>query len=628
MPAPVALLDTELQLQASSASWNQLVGTSAQAKPAFFDVFVQHADWQARLEQGLQGKASRGAAACLRRTDGVQHWVDWEVQPWQQEEGPIAGVLLCIADTTSQQRAEDRFHALSNTVDEGVLLMDRSGLFQMCNARAEEILGRSADHIVGSSVRDVKWRGLREDGSPLPNESFPFWVARYTGEPVRNRVMGIYPSEGPPRWIRVNAQPLLLDRSNDPYAVLASFADITEQKLSEEALRASKDMLSSVLASSLDGIMVFAAVRDEDTDAITDFEWLLANPKAGELIGHLASELMDQRLLDVMPGYREEGLFDDFVEVVETGQPLERELYYDHDDLTAWFQVMAVQLGDGIAVTLRDITERKEATQAMAATNAELEQRNQTLREFAYIASHDLQEPLRKISAFADLMREDYQEAVDETGEYYLERMQDAAGRMSTLINDLLAYSRVTTQTEPFESVDLNKVLDDVCSDLEIRIREVNGRVEAESLPTIEADPTQMRQLLQNLIGNALKFHRDDAPPVVKVSASLERTESSFEGGAPPLMCRLVVSDNGIGIEEKYADRIFTPFKRLYGRSQYEGTGMGLAICQRIAQRHGGRIELTSTPGPGSTFTVTLPATQDSSPDAGSLQASSANLDT
>jgi light-regulated signal transduction histidine kinase (bacteriophytochrome) len=289
---------------------------------------------------------------------------------------------------------------------------------------------------------------------------------------------------------------------------------------------------------------------------------------------------------------------------------------------------MAVQLGDGIAVTLRDITERKEATQAMAATNAELEQRNQTLREFAYIASHDLQEPLRKISAFADLMREDYQEAVDETGEYYLERMQDAAGRMSTLINDLLAYSRVTTQTEPFESVDLNKVLDDVCSDLEIRIREVNGRVEAESLPTIEADPTQMRQLLQNLIGNALKFHRDDAPPVVKVSASLERTESSFEGGAPPLMCRLVVSDNGIGIEEKYADRIFTPFKRLYGRSQYEGTGMGLAICQRIAQRHGGRIELTSTPGPGSTFTVTLPATQDSSPDAGSLQASSANLDT
>lgn len=600
----------------------------AESQPAFFDVFVQHAAWQARLEQGLQGKADRGVAACLRRTDGTEHWVDWEVQPWRQEDGTVAGVLLCIADNTPQQRAEDRFHALADTVDEGVLLMDRSGLFQMCNARAEEILGRSADHIVGSSVRDVKWRGLREDGSPLPNESFPFWVARYTGEPVRNRVMGIYPSEGPPRWIRVNAQPLSLDRSDDPYAVLASFADITEQKLSEEALRASKDMLSSVLASSLDGIMVLAAVRDEDTDAITDFEWLLANPKAGELVGHPASELMDRHLLDVMPGHREEGLFDDFVEVVETGQPLERELYYDQDDLTAWFQVMAVQLGDGIAVTLRDITERKEATQAMAATNAELEQRNQTLREFAYIASHDLQEPLRKISAFADLMREDYQEAVDETGEYYLERMQDAAERMSTLINDLLAYSRVTTQTEPFESVDLNKVLDDVCSDLEIRMREVDGRVEAESLPTIEADPTQMRQLLQNLIGNALKFHRDGVSPVVKVSATLERAASSFDGVESPFMCRLVVSDNGIGIEEKYADRIFTPFKRLYGRSQYEGTGMGLAICQRIAQRHGGRIELTSTSGPGSTFTVTLPATQDSSPDAGSPQATTADWDT
>lgn len=509
-------------------------------------------------------------------------------------------------------RVADCFRALADTVDEGVLLMDRSGVFRFCNARAEQILRRPADTIVGSSFGSEQWRGLHEDGTPLANESFPFWVARYTGEPVCDRVMGIYPPGGPPRWIRVNAQPLFRDSDDEPYAVLATFVDITDRKLSEEAPRAPKDVLASVLASSLDGIMVLAAVRDEH-DEIVDFEWLLANPKAEALVGQSADKLIGKRLLDEMPGSREEGLFEAYAEVVETGEPFERELFYDHEDLSAWLQVIAVKLDDGVAVTFHDITERKEATQAMAATNAKLEQRNQTLREFAYIASHDLQEPLRKISAFADLMYEDYNEVVDEEGVYYLKRMQDAANRMSTLINDLLAYSRVTTQTRPFEPVDLNDILDEVRSDLAIRIREVDGRVEADDLPAIEADPTQMRQLLQNLIGNGLKFHRDDVPPVVYITSTVDRAEASEPEA--PLVCCLRVQDNGIGIEEKYADRIFTPFKRLHSRSRYQGTGMGLAICQRIVQRHGGRIMVTSTPGEGTTFTVRLPVKQDAGTD-------------
>ena len=444
MAAPVAFIDQHLAIQARSAAWAQLAGQgSDQAShpddaPQFFDVFAEQPGWDQRLERGLSGTPGEGTAALIRKNDHTEHWVDWRIQPWHAADESVAGVILSVVDRSGQQRAEDRFRALADTVDEGVLLMGHSGIFQMCNARAEAILGRSADDIVGSSVRDVQWRGLREDGTPLSNESFPFWVARYTGEAVRDFVMGIYPPDGPPRWIRVNAQPLRLESDDEPYAVLSSFADITEQKLSQEALRTSKDMLSSVLVSSLDGIMVFAAIRDED-GTIADFEWRLANPRAGELVDQSADDLKGQRLLDVLPGHEEEGLFDDYVAVVESGEPMEREVRYEHEGLSAWFQVVAVKLSDGIAVTLRDITERKEATQAMAATNAELEQRNQTLREFAYIASHDLQEPLRKISAFADLMCEDYSEEVDDTGKYYLERMQDAADRMSTLINDLLA---------------------------------------------------------------------------------------------------------------------------------------------------------------------------------------------
>lgn len=614
MPAPVALMGPALHLQAWSASWEQWAGAALtnQQAPTFFDIFAEHPDWRQRLERGLSGEADQGTATRLRHVDGTEYWVDWDVQPWrpEQADGTVTGILLCINDKTPQQRAEDRFRALADTVDEGVLLMDRSGVFQMCNTRAEEILGRSAGRIVGSSVRDMQWRGLREDGSPLPNESFPFWVARYTGEPVRNRVMGIYPSEGPPRWIQVSAQPLCLDCDDDPYAVLASFADITEQKLSEEALRASKDMLSSVLVSSLDGIMVFSAVRGED-DAVVDFEWLLANPKASELVGHPADELMGKRLLDVFPGHRVEGLFDDYVAVVETGEPLERELYYEHEGIEAWLQVIAVQLSDGVAVTVRDITERKEATQAMAATNAELEQRNQTLREFAYIASHDLQEPLRKISAFSNLVMEDYADEVDETAHHYLERMQDAAQRMSRLISDLLVYSRVTTRARPFEPVDLEAVIANVRSDLDMQMEDVDGTIETRDLPTIDADPTQMRQLLQNLISNALKFHREGVPPVVRIEAEVFPAQdpdwaARVDADADKI-CRLTIADNGIGFDEKYADRIFTPFKRLHGRGDYAGTGMGLAICRRIVERHGGDITVSSTPGEGTTFTVLLP---------------------
>src|SRR5208337_421491 len=187
-----------------------------------------------------------------------------------------------------------------------------------------------------------------------------------------------------------------------------------------------------------------------------------------------------------------------------------------------------------------------------------------------------------------------------------LERMQKAASRMQNLINELLTFSRVTTKAKPFEPVDLAKVADDVVSDLEGRIELVKGRVEVGTLPVIEAEPLQMRQLLQNLIGNALKFRRPEEPPVVKVEA-----QSIPDPDTPKKqLCRLTVSDNGIGFEEKYLDRIFNVFQRLHTRNEYEGTGMGLAIVRKIALYHGGDVTAKSKPGQGSTFIVTIPLTQ------------------
>ena len=259
--------------------------------------------------------------------------------------------------------------------------------------------------------------------------------------------------------------------------------------------------------------------------------------------------------------------------------------------------------------------ERRRAEVALRRSEAELkkfaaklEASNRELQDFASVASHDLQEPLRKIQAFGDRLKTKHGDALGEGGRDYLERMQNAAGRMQTLINDLLTFSRVTTKAQPFVEVDLAEVAAGVVSDLEARVERSGGRVEMGEMLTLDADPLQMRQLLQNLIGNALKFHKPDAPPFVKVWC--ERAESNDAEPAGGDLRRIYVSDDGIGFDEKYLDRIFTVFQRLHGRHAYEGTGVGLAVCRRIAERHGGSITATSEPGRGSTFVVTLPTSQ------------------
>ena len=236
-----------------------------------------------------------------------------------------------------------------------------------------------------------------------------------------------------------------------------------------------------------------------------------------------------------------------------------------------------------------------------------LERSNQELQEFVYAAAHDLQEPLRKVQAFGDRLMGRYSDALDERGIDYLSRMRDASGRMQTLINDLLTYSRVTTKAKPFMEVDLNEVAQEVVSDLEIRLEETNGRVEIGQLPTIEADRTQIRQLLQNLMGNALKFGRLEEPPVVTISGRIVHAAASSDDPQPRELCEIVVEDNGIGFEDAYKEQIFAIFNRLHGRTEYEGTGLGLAVCRKIVQRHGGVISAESTLGRGSTFSVTLP---------------------
>lgn len=264
----------------------------------------------------------------------------------------------------------------------------------------------------------------------------------------------------------------------------------------------------------------------------------------------------------------------------------------------------------GFCVTLTDLTQQKLYIER-------LERSNRELQEFASIASHDLQEPLRKIRLFGERLQAKFACSLPAEGCDYLDRMQKASGRLQSFIEELLSYSRLATDTVCFGTVDLGEVLQDVVSDLQVRLEETGGAVEIGDLPDLEADLGQMRRLFLNLICNALKFHGEEKPLVKVHGRIVEGFESvPSKGAMAGRRCRIFVEDNGIGFDESDADRIFVPFQRLHARSEYEGTGMGLAICRKIVERHGGAITAKSTPGRGTIFVVTLPLEQRRAEDS------------
>ena len=335
-----------------------------------------------------------------------------------------------------------------------------------------------------------------------------------------------------------------------------------------------------------------------------------------ELLGFRPEEMLGRQVWEFVPP-EEQGKSQEAVRRKVAGEqpltPFRRE-YLRSDGTRVTLEIHENLIRDadgavaGIRSTLLDVTKRVRAEQALARRTQELIRSNAELEQFAYVASHDLQEPLRKILAFGDRLKAHAEAALGDQGRDYLERMQKAASRMQTLINDLLALSRIKRKGQPFVRVDLTTVVQDVLSVLETRMEPLGARVELGELPPLDADPAQMSQLFQNLIANALKFHRQDQAPVVKIYS---RLLTSPEGNSHPSpLCRITVEDNSIGFDERYLDRIFQVFQRLHSRAEYEGTGVGPAICRHIVERHGGSITANSAPGEGAKFIVTLPLTQ------------------
>lgn len=351
-----------------------------------------------------------------------------------------------------------------------------------------------------------------------------------------------------------------------------------------------------------------SAIDEAAIVAITDNKGTITyvNKKFCAISKYSQEELLGQNHRIINSGHHPKEFFVEIWKTISSGRTWEGEIRNRAKDKSHyWVHTTIVPFMDEngeperyVAVRY-EITERKIAEEKLSIYAKKLEISNQELQDFASVAAHDLQEPLRKIQSFSDRLKKKSKDLLTGESLDYLERIESSAQRMQVLINDLLTYSRITTKAQPFLTLDLNQVVAQVISDLEIRLEQSQGKVEWKNLCSVKADPTQMYQLFQNLITNALKFKKPDTTPIVKVESKIINNS-----------CQITITDNGIGFDEKYLDRIFTIFQRLHGRHEYEGTGIGLAVCRKIVDRHGGLITAKSTLGEGSTFIITLPMKQ------------------
>ena len=601
-------------------------------------------------QQVLQGQTVTDREEYFLSDEGEKRWLLTSKLPLRDQNGQIVGLVGVGRDITEHKRAEQ------TVADERALLRTL-----VDHLPVAIYLKDLAGHKTLANPMELSYAGATSEGEVLgkmDSDLFPPEVAAAyraddqkvldTGQPVINREGSFTKPDGSVVWFLTSKVPLR-DATGRVTGLAGINLDITGRKKAEESLvrersllRQSEQRLREVMRRTR-CILNFGEVeapadwRERIMNEPTVLRWNfpVVNPEA-------AQEVFP---LKVPPGKQYQQVWsdsrqpDDFdlMHLVARDAFLHDAPFYrnefrctDKHGIEHWMQEfitihkLAANRWQAFGINT-DITDLKKTESALRSNEeklreftAQLERSNRELQDFAYVASHDLQEPLRKIVVFGERLKEKCGEKVDAEAGDYLERMQKAAARMQTLINDLLSFSRVTTKAKPFEPVDLAKVADDVVNDLEGRIEQVKGRVEVGSLPVIEAEALQMRQLLQNLIGNALKFRRPEVPPVVKVEAQIMANPSPAAGEeVTKKVCRLTVSDNGIGFDEKYLDRIFNVFQRLHSRNEYEGTGMGLAIARKIVVFHHGDITAKSKPGLGATFIVTLPVTHPKEPNKG-----------
>ncbi len=485
------------------------------------------------------------------------------------------------ATAPTSTRQESFFHSLVEASPSALLVIDESTRIVEANSKTEELFGYDRGALLGSPIERLVPERYRT--------AHPAYVREYLAQP-QARPMGA----GRELFgLRADGREVPVEIGLSPFSTpegtftLASVIDITERRRAE----ADRAHLAAIVSSSDDAII-------SKTLGGIVLSW---NAAAEQLFGLEASDAIGRSIMQIVPEDQME-LEEDLLRRVSAGEHVEnfgtQRMRSDgnliHVALT--LSPLRDHRGEivGASSIVRDITASRQRDLELQRSNAELEQ-------FAYIASHDLQEPLRMVANYVELLADRYKDKLDERAEKYIHFAADGARRMQQLVTDLLAYSRVGSQGRPMVPVDMEKVLANVLRLLGSAISESGAQIEAGGLPTVQGDDIQLGQLMQNLIANAIKF-RSEAAPCIRVSAERRGSQWLFS-----------VADDGIGMDMRFADRIFQMFQRLHERDRYQGSGIGLAIAKRIVERHGGLIWVESALGVGTTFRFTLNASPKSS---------------
>ncbi len=564
------------------------------------------------------GRPVRGVVQGIAKPGGETCWYSVNARAADRDaDGTVATVVVSFTDVTEQRRAETQL---------------RESEAQLRKAQEIARIGSWRWNIASDEISwsDELFRifGLDAEGFDPSYESY---LERLHPE-VRDRIAAavqhaidhkqgyeldhrvVHP-DGSVRYVHSLGEVVLGERG-EVAALQGTAQDVTAQREAQREVERLSLQLERILDAAGEGIYGL------DLDGRTTF----VNHAAGEMTGWEPDALVGREQHAVLHHHRADGSpypaeACPIHQTLRDGQErrVADEVFWRKDGSSFPVEYVAAPMWAedaivGAVVVFQNVADRVAAEQALQRYADDLEERNAELEQFAYVASHDLQEPLRMVSSFLQLLQRRYADQLDETADEYIAYAVDGAKRMQKLIQDLLSYSRVGTRGKAFKPVDMNRTAETVLTDLGPALDEAGATVEAGDLPTVAADETQMRQLLQNLVANAVKF-RAEAAPVVRISA-----EQAEDAGRA--VWRFAVADNGIGIEEHHADRVFQIFQRLHTRDEYEGTGIGLAMCKKIVERHGGRIwfesapDAAASPTDGTTFYFTLPTAPPPDPRA------------
>ncbi|HKP32941.1 MAG TPA: PAS domain S-box protein [Chitinophagaceae bacterium] len=518
----------------------------------------------------------------------------------------VKSSLAHLTQKEELRRVEDRYLKMIEEVSEyAILLLDKEGNIENWNIGAEKIKGYKSEEVIGKNFELFYPAEDRESRLPfkLLQEAVDTGRAVHEGWRVRK--------DGTKFWgyIVITA---LHDDNGNVVGFLKVTRDLSEQKAATEQLTSFAEKLAEQNEKLRRSEDRYHRMIDEVQDyaiLMLDLDGNIQNWNKGaeKIKGYRPEEAIGKNFrIFYTPEDIQNKVPDSLLKIATQNDKAVHEGWRIRKDGTKfWGNTIITALHDennaiiGYSKVTRDLTDKKQAEDQLRDYAEQLEQNNHELEQFAYVASHDLKEPLRKILTFGDLLNTNSKEHLDERGKEYINRMQNAATRMMHLIEDLLNFSRINRQNEGFERVDLNEVVKQVIQDLDVVIKEKNARIQVSKLAFITGRRSEIGQLFQNLISNALKFN-DKEIPVVNISCTIKNNDDIK-------IIQIEVRDNGIGFEDVYRKKIFDIFQRLHGKSSYSGSGIGLAICKKIVESHGGKISATAEPGKGSTFIIKLP---------------------